>query len=340
MDLSWALRRVVLSSLGLLLVLPVFCRLLIRFFKVGLQLFQVKERTTPPACLTRPNLGQHKYMTVNGVSLHYVEAGDAAGPLILFLHGFPEFWYSWRHQIRHFQKEYRVVAIDMRGYADSSKPAGVANYTMDLLVEDVRSLVANLGVKRFHLVAHDWGAAVGWSFAALHPQMLLTYTACNLPHLTSLREQQQASLEQMLKSWYILFFQSPVIPELTSMANDMELIVGALKDANLHKDEELVEAFKYSFRDFKTWNRAINYYRGALSPQNAAFNKLLKEIKVPCMVIFGTGDKYLSVAAARGSAKYCPDFRLELLEGVSHWVQQEQPEKVNAFIESFVKAHK
>jgi len=330
----------VLSALGLIFVPAVLCRLTFRFFKVGFQLFKVKERTTPPPCLTNPDLGEHKYLTVNGVRLHYVEAGPRDTPLILFLHGFPEFWYSWRHQLKHFQKEYHVVAIDMRGYGDSSKPAGVNNYTMDHLVEDVRALVLALGVQRFHLVAHDWGAAVGWSFAALHPQMLLSYTACNLPHMSSLREQQQGSLEQMLKSWYILFFQSPLIPELSSMSNDMELIVGALKDANLHKDEELVEAFKYAFRDFKTWNRAINFYRGALSPQNTSFNTLLQKIKVPCMIVFGTGDKYLSVAAARGSAKFCSDFRLELLEGVSHWVQQEQPERVNALIENFVKGRK
>jgi len=113
---------------------------------------------------------QHRFITTNGVQLHYVTQGS--GPLMLFLHGFPEFWYSWRHQIPEFAQDYTVVALDLRGYNDSDKPEGVEAYRMDELVRDVQGVIRGLGYDRCILVGHDWGGAIAWSVASASPELL------------------------------------------------------------------------------------------------------------------------------------------------------------------------
>jgi len=316
---------------------PVILFLLYRFSRRGFKLLKIKSRPNPPSILLDKSLGEHKYMSVNGVKLHYVESGEVSKPLMLFVHGFPEFWFSWRHQITHFNKDYHVVAFDMRGYNTSSKPSGIANYKMSLLVEDIRALVTSLGKSEFHLVVHDWGGVVGWNFVAKYPDMVTTFIACNIPHSLSFREQVNSSWEQRLKSWYVLFFQCPVLPELNCMADDNQIFYKFLKDANLHKDEQIVEAFKYAFPNYTTWNRCINFYRALVRRISVEeFVPLLKDIKVPVLQIFGTADAYISVAAAEGSAKYVRDHELKLLDGVSHWVQQQEPDKVNKLIREFI----
>jgi len=332
---------VVLTCLGGLLALPYLCLLFVRFCKHGRQVFQVEQISKHPEVLCDEQLGEHKYASVNGVKLHYVESGSSDKPLILFVHGFPEFWFSWRHQIKHFNKDYYVVAMDMRGYGDSSKPAGVHNYKMTLLVEDIRALVTSLGKTKFHLVAHDWGGAVSWRFVAEYPQMIKTYSACNIPHPLALKDQWASSWKQRIMSSYILFFQCPVLPECFFLSENMRFFNIQFRKWNQKKDSEEIQAFKYSFQDFTAWNRPINYYRASM---RSAFNKedqcspgKLENIKVPVLQVFGTADKFLTVEAAQGSAKYVTDQKVELLNGVSHWVQQEDPAGVNIAIENFIK---
>jgi pimeloyl-ACP methyl ester carboxylesterase len=279
-------------------------------------------------------------VTSGGVKLHYVESGDEEKPLMVFVHGFPEFWYSWRYQIKHFQKNYHVVALDMRGYNDSDKPSGVENYSLHLLVNDIKVLVESLGSGKLTLVSHDWGGLVAWAFAASYPDMLQNLVTCNSPHPIAIGDARKEGWDRIFKSWYVIFFQCPILPELNCMSEDMGFFNQILGDAGLHKDEELLEAFKYAFRDFKTWNRTINYYRSLMKNQEknkSEFGELYKNIKVRTLAIFGTGDKYSSVKTAKYSAKYVEDFQLELLDGVSHWVQQEAPEKVNALIDQFIQ---
>jgi len=331
--------RIIGICIGFLLAIPaVFLRLLIRFIKLGCGVFIVKPRTRP-ACLLDPELGDHKYMRVNGVKLHYVEAGDPDKPLMLFIHGFPEFWFSWRHQIRHFKKNYRVVAMDTRGYNQSEKPAGIAEYTLDKLVEDVKGLVEGLGVSKVTLVAHDWGAGIAWNVAALYPEMMDNLIICNLPHVLALEDAQKETWSQRLKSWYMVFFQVPMLPELFTLMEDVMIMNGNMKDAK-EKDPEVLEAYKFVFKDFTAWNRGINYYRAVLTNKGMEFSKniraKLSSIEVRTLHIFGTADKYLGLEAAQASKKYVKNYRLEMLEGVSHWVQQEEPEKVNKIMESFL----
>ena len=285
-------------------------------------------------------------MKINGIKIHYVEAGEENKPLMVFVHGFPEFWFTWRYQLNYFKKNYRVVALDNRGYNDSEKPPGIENYHIQNLVDDVKALVEGLGVNKFTLVGHDWGGAICWTFAALYPELLDNLIICNCPHTLSLRDQRQRGWEQKLKSWYIVFFQCPMLPELFAMSEDMQNLENMLTDSGLKSESEEMEAYKYAFREFETWKGGMNYYRCAATRKSVDFwqDKNIQEkirfIKVRTLEIFGTADKYLAVAGAQGSSKYVEDHTLELLEGVSHWVQQEAPDRVNMIMEKFLNEAK
>jgi len=338
MEVDWG--RALGAFFGFLLSIPaVFISLTIRFIVLGCGIFRVKRRSFPPKCLVDPDLGVHHYVTVNGVKLHYVESGDPNKPLLLFLHGFPQFWYAWRNQIRHFQKTHRVVAVDMRGYNESGKPEGIDAYHMETLVTDIKCLVKELGVEKFTLVAHDWGGGVAWSFAALHPELLNNLIILNIPHLLALLESRGKTWEQALKSWYIIFFQCPILPELSMLAEDMSCFKRLFGPCNVNQDEETLEAYKFAFKDFTAWNRPLNYYRMTTTKKFTDFLKNNKDrfkIGVRTLQIFGTADTALSVGAAKLGNAYLSDGRLELLEGVSHWVQEEAPEKVNSLISNFL----
>jgi len=328
--------------LGILISIPVYTYLALRVVLRGFRVFQVKKRSAPPPCLTDPELGTHKYMVVNGVKIHYVEAGEEEKPLIVFVHGFPEFWFVWRYQLKHFKNDYRVVALDNRGYNDSEKPKGIENYHIKTLVDDVRALVEGLGVSKFTLVGHDWGGAISWTFAALYPELLDNLVICNCPHLLALQEQRQNGWEQNMKFWYTVFFQCPLLPELFAMSEDMKVLEDMLADAGLDKDSEEMEAYKYAFREMASLTGGMNYYRCALTKESRDFwkdpenQKKRQLIKVRTLQIFGTEDKYLTVEGAQATAKFVEDHRLELIKRASHWVQQEVPDRVNSLIQEFL----
>ena len=228
----------------------------------------------------------------------------------------------------------------MRGFNDSEKPEGIASYFVLNMVEDIKQLVEGLGKTKFTLVAHDWGGVVGWFFAALHPEMLDNYIACNMPHPVAFNNARK-SLEQALKSWYIVFFQVPLLPEINMMMDDIKSFDVLFKD-NHNKDEEVLEAYRYAFRDFQSWNRTINYYRCTTynASQELMTGRIINEqkIKVRTLQIFGSGDTAISVSPARDSARWVENYTMEVLEGVSHWVQEQEPDTVNSLIDNFVKS--
>jgi len=306
------------------------------------RLFEVKTRLEPPACLLDPALGEHKYVKVNGgQKIHYVESGDSSKPLIVFLHGFPEFWFSWRNQIKFFNKDYRVVALDHRGYNDSGKPEELEAYLVKHIVGDLRGLVQELGVEKFTLVAHDWGSVIAWNYSALYPESVERLIIMNGSHPTAFREVKGAGLKQQLMSWYMIFFQSPVLPELFLLADDMALLMLSFRLTGMRMSEQEEEAYKYAFRDYRAWTSTINWYRAAFSQEYAAFLKevgpKLSQMKQKTLILHGTGDIAISVGVAEASAKKCLDARLELIEGVGHWVQHEASDRVNQAIDKFLK---
>jgi epoxide hydrolase 4 len=220
----------------------------------------------------------HEYADVNGVKLHYARAGH--GPLIVFLHGFPEFWYEWHHQIAEFSQDHTVVAPDMRGYNLSSKPTELAEYAVPKLVEDVRALTSGLlkstGGEKFTLVAHDWGGVVAWVFAAMHPQMLDALVIVNAPHPTIFGKLLSEDPAQQRASQYMLMFRGPQA-EAALSANSYAMLTSMVLGAGL-KDGTVTEADRKMYVD--AWSQpgaltgGLNYYRasavGPPAPSEAA----------------------------------------------------------------------
>src|SRR5262249_12586002 len=202
----------------------------------------------------------HRHVDVGELRLHVVEAGPPEGGPVVLLHGFPEFWFSWRFQIPKLAAAgFRVAAPDMRGYNLSDKPYGVDAYNLDHLVRDARGLVKALGHDRAHIVGHDWGGAVAWEFAQRHPESTRSLTVMSCPHprelLTGLRRPAQ-----LRKSWYMFFFQLPGIPERTLMKDDAAALRRIFKGQPEKDLDRYVEAAKRA----RGMNGPLNYYRAAM----------------------------------------------------------------------------
>lgn len=278
------------------------------------------------------------------IRIHYVEAGDRHRPLLLLVHGFPEFWYSWHHQIREFQKDYHVVAIDLRGYGDSSKPDGVGAYHMSNLVEDINQIITALGKPKCFLVGHDWGASIAWRFAIKHPEKVQKLIVMNCPHPKATESLSfGAKFKQMMRTWYMFFFQCPSLPEKLLHANDMELLIKLIKNppegvtdpnAFTHEDEE---AWKFVFGQHGAMTPPVNYYRaniGRLPPSEIDGDI----VQPPTLIVWGTHDVVLPVELANASLQFCRQGSLRVLEGVSHWTQFDRPTLCNDTIREFISS--
>jgi pimeloyl-ACP methyl ester carboxylesterase len=278
---------------------------------------------------------QHEFIQTNGINLHYVTQGQ--GKLMLMLHGFPEFWYSWRHQITKFSKDYQVVALDLRGYNDSDKPQAVEAYAMTELLEDVKGVITGLGYENCILVGHDWGGAIAWNFAYTYPEMVEKLIILNLPHPAKFKE-GLSTPQQLLKSWYIVLFQLPFIPESILQWNDYQAIAAAFKNMAVDKSaftQEDLEAYKDAAAKRGALTAMLNYYR-------CTFQSMLKSqqqwgiLNVPTLMIWGEKDTALGKELTYGTEAYVSDFRLKYIPNCSHWVQQEQPELVNQYMREFL----
>ncbi len=288
---------------------------------------------------------EHKYADVNNVRLHYVTAGS--GKLILFLHGFPEFWYAWKHQLAEFGRDYMAVAPDMRGYNLSSKPAEVEQYRIKYLVEDVRALVEYLGYQKFFLVAHDWGAGVAWPFAIRHPNYLEKLIIINGPHPVTFVRELRDNPEQQKASRYILVHRKPEAEQILSRNNFGELASSLLQDG-LNKGyftEEDREAYLSAWSQPGALTGGLNYYRAAhLGPFIGESDDILSAdpsvftIKVPTLVIWGEKDKWLLTGNLNGLDRYVPNLTIKRITDASHWVIHEKPELVNSCIRQFIES--
>jgi pimeloyl-ACP methyl ester carboxylesterase len=273
-------------------------------------------------------------VVTNGVRLHYVSQGK--GPLMLMLHGFPEFWYSWRHQMAEFAKDYRVVALDLRGYNDSDKPQDTDAYHIDVLVQDIEGAIRGLGYDRCVLVGHDWGGAIAWHFAYTYPQMLDKLIIMNLPHPAKMAGFWQ-NPQQLLRSWYIFFFQLPVLPEWFLSADRCEAIGKALRDTAVDKSafsDADIEAYRKAAAKPGAVKAMLAYYRCAfqwlLAPQS------WEKLDVPTLMVWGEEDTALGKELTYGTEEYVRDFRIRYIPNCSHWVQQEKPQMVNQYMREFL----
>jgi len=292
-----------------------------------------------------PSGFKHNYADVNNVRIHYVTKGE--GKLILFVHGFPSFWYMWKEQLNHFGKDYRAIAMDMRGYNLSSKPEAVEQYRAKYLIEDIRSLAEHLGYKKFILVAHDWGGAVAWPFAHQHSKYLEKLIIINAPHPNIFAKLLASNKEQQKASQYILDFQSPEMENMLSLDEYAYLF-----DAIITPEMEFTEKDRDMY--YTAWSQpgaltgGLNYYRAAvLSPpeikadgarvdKKEELNRTVT-VHVPTLVIWGEKDTALTLHNLEGLDDYVSDLTIKRISEGSHWVVNEFPEKVNSMISEFIR---
>ncbi len=281
---------------------------------------------------------RNRWVEANGLRFEVAEAGEG-DHLALLLHGFPELNFSWRHQMPLLASMgYRVWAPNQRGYGMTSRPEGVAAYTVDRLVADVVALIDASGAKKVTLIAHDWGGAVAWLFAIDKVRPLERLVVMNLPHPACFARELK-TWKQMRKSWYILFFQLPWLPERMLTADNAAGIRRAFRDMAIDKS-------RFPRADLDVYARAaqqpgamtamLNWYRAAV--RYRAIDRAYPVLDTPTLLIWGEEDSALDVATTEGTDAYVSDFMLRRLPGVSHWVQQEAPEKVNAILSPWLPA--
>lgn len=280
------------------------------------------------------NTEEH-YHAVNGITLHTVEAGDKSGDCIIFLHGFPEFWYGWKNQISFFaQKGFRVIIPDQRGYNLSSKPSGVKSYCLQYLVGDIVALIHKLANKKVVLVGHDWGGGVAWQLALHYPELVHHLIIVNMPHPAVFRQTLKKSIAQMLHSSYAAFFQIPMLPEWASRAFDFALLQQSmLKTANKGTfSEEDIATYKKAWRQPGALTATINWYRAY------KYNTLSTAgtLQLPVLLIWGRKDQFLLHQMAQDSIDKCTNGKLVMVENATHWIHHEHPHLVNTLIEDFI----
>ena len=290
---------------------------------------------------------QHDYASVNGVRLHYAHAGK--GPLILFLHGFPEFWYCWKHQLEDLGRDHHAVAPDLRGFNLSDRPAEVKQYKARILIEDVRALAAQFGQEKFVLVAHDWGGAVAWGYAMAHAHTLSRLVIVNSPHPVPFARELAHNPAQAAASQYMNLLRSDKAERVLSENNYARLVKMTLEGWGRGGAVEPAEKAAY----IEAWSQpgaltgSLNYYRASplyppigddpgakalrLDPANFM-------VRVPTLVVWGMRDQALLPGNLDGLAACVPDLRIERLPDASHWVMHEQPERLNQLIREFIRA--
>jgi pimeloyl-ACP methyl ester carboxylesterase len=273
----------------------------------------------------------------NGQRFAVRTAGDG-DRLALFLHGFPEAWFSWRHQMPLLARMgYRVWAPDMRGYGDSDRPPRTRDYATDRLVDDVAGLIDASGSKDVTLIAHDWGGHVAWEFASQGARPLSRLVCMNIGHPKVMRKALYTSSAQRRKSWYIFFFQLPFLPEAQLAANDHAAIAAAFRGMAIDKSrfpKELLDLYRASAAKPGALKAMLSYYRAGL--RYASKRPHAKVIDTPSLLIWGEEDTALGTELAEGTRACVRDLTLEYIPRCSHWVQQEQPEKVNAILEKWL----
>jgi pimeloyl-ACP methyl ester carboxylesterase len=303
---------------------------------------------------------EHRLVRTNGVRLHCVVDGE--GPLVLLLHGFPEFWYSWRHQIAALAPRFRVVAPDLRGYNESEKPAGVAAYAMSELIADVEGLIRAFDAREAAIVGHDWGGAVAWYFAMDRPALTRRLAVLNCPHPAIMMQHLRGNLRQLARSWYMFLFQIPWLPEFLLRLGHASAIGRALRTSTVRRDaisDEDIQRIRDAAMHSGALRSALNYYRAAFRDRGNAAQlpapvrrflygdeelppprRTLEDwpkIAAPTLLIWGEQDLALGTELTAGMEPlFSGPFEIRFIPDSGHWVQQEQPALVNRWLEEFL----
>lgn len=279
---------------------------------------------------------RHRTIATNGIRLHAVEAGPEDSPLLIFLHGFPELWYGWRKQIVPFAEAgFRVLAPDQRGYNTSDKPKGVRAYGRDNLARDVIGLIDEAGREKAYVAGHDWGGLAAWWLGIQHSDRIERLAILNCPHPGVIRRHLLKNPRQRRKSWYMFFFQLPWLPERVLGKDGHEHLVKTLRRTSRNgtfADEDL-RIYREAWAQPGALTGMLNWYRAGLRVHPAA--PLSLRVTVPTLLLWGTKDRALGEELARPSVDLCDQGRLARVEEATHWLQHEEPERVNALIGDF-----
>lgn len=272
----------------------------------------------------------------NGVSLHTVQAGPEDGPLVILLHGFPECWYGWHRQIGPLAKAgYRVVVPDQRGYNLSDKPAGVDSYHLAELAADIAGLIDACDRETASVAGHDWGGTVAWWLGMEYPDRLDRLCIVNVPHPTAFEQTLRNSWSQRLKSWYVLWFQLPIVPELTAQLGDWWLARRSMESTSrvgtFTKTD--MDRYRTAWSEPGAYTAMLNWYRAVVRYRPRPYSD---EVSTPTLILWGTDDEFLDPAMAHDSLGYCDVGELQLVEDASHWILHEEPAlAVEALLEFF-----
>lgn len=315
----------------LLVAVMIIPRMVRAIFKAGVTKYFHWEKTDRPAILDDPVYGEHGYLHLEGVRIHFVASGPTDKPLMLLLHGYPEFWFSWRHQIKEFQRDYRVVAVDMRGYGDSDKPKGMHAYALEALLKDVKQTVVSLGYKSCVLVAHDWGGAIAWIVGKVYPEIVDKLILINTPRMDIFFNLLHNNSAQRKKSWYMFFYQLPWLPELFMKSNDFVI----LKQMLGLKNEDEWKAYKHVYSQPGALTPPINYYRALLQQVGG---KLEVDINytMPVILLWGVQDRALDVSNPKEVQKANPAITVKYIEEAGHFVHHVAPNIVNRLIREWL----
>ena len=271
------------------------------------------------------------------VRLHAIAAGPHDGPVVVLLHGFPEFWYGWLQQIESLAAAgFRVIVPDQRGYNLSSKPSGVAAYALPELVSDVVAIADQLGRQKIFLAGHDWGAAVAWSAALLYPQRIAKLGVLNVPHPSVMRKFLSTRPRQLLRSWYMFFFQLPWLPEAVFSAFNFRIGSRALLRSSrpgTFSAEDLAQ-YRAAWSQPGALTGMINWYRALFRARIKFSDKI---VRVPTRILWGERDAFLLAEMARESLRYCTNAELFTFANATHWLQHEEAARVSELLIDFFR---
>jgi len=287
---------------------------------------------------------RHERVSANGIGFHVASCGDG-NRLALLLHGFPECWYSWRLQMPLLAElGYRVWAPDLRGYGASDRPPRMQDYSIEKLLDDVAGLIDASGCERALLLGHDWGAAIAWYFAMRRPEMLDRLVIMNVPHPVPFQKALR-TWKQLRRSWYASFFQLPRLPEAAMRAGNYRAIREAFVSSAIDKSrfpDEVVRVYRDAAAQPGALTAMLNYYRAIVRGGGGERQRVLgfPVIDVPTLMLWGVEDVALTIETTHGTEEYVSDLTLRYLPGVSHWVQQEAPETVNAMLSAWLRGER
>ncbi|XP_042239026.1 epoxide hydrolase 4-like isoform X2 [Homarus americanus] len=296
-------------------------------------------RVVPPQCLHDPLLGRHKFIKLQNMKLHYVEAGSPFNPLLVMIHGAPDFWFTWRRQIPALSHDYWVVAVDMRGCGDSDTPRLRTQYTTALLADDVAHLIRLLGQTSAHLMCAGVGGQVGWHMCYHYPQLVSKMVLIHCPHPYVIRHMVNTLWMNYYKSWYLWFVRLPFLPEMAAQVNDVGLVDRLFSSLVKNKTitEEELEAYKFTFSRREDWTGPLHHLRQLDLRRPREDEPSPDVITKPILLIMGDSDHLLPIDTAYRSAEYVERITIKPIPGGVYLSHLSHASQVNQMVGEFLR---